>query len=101
MKYLFTVIIDFSDHLKGVQQIEAETPLEAIQISLRTSEAYEGYDRELLVKSILRLIHYAEVKGIWGIVFNPEADLSGEEDNPILGGYAIQTDSKAPTRPKG
>lgn len=99
MKNLYTVFITFQDHLVGIQQIKAESALEALQQSLRTSEAYEGYDRELLVKSILRVIHIAGNKGLWSIIFNPDADLKGPEDNPILGGHIVQTDHNGPVRP--
>lgn len=100
MKKLFTVFVSFEDHLVGVQQIEAESAMEALKESLSTSEAYEGYDREVLIKSIIPLIHYADNKGLWGFGFDPDANLSGEEGNPVLGGYVVQTDINAPTRPK-
>ncbi len=100
MRNLFTVLVSFEDHLVGVQQVEAVSPMEALKESLNTSEAFEGYDREVLIKSITPFIHYADNKGVWGFGFDQSANVSGEEGNPVLGGNVVQTDINAPARPK-
>ncbi len=68
MKRLFTVIVSFSDHLVGIEQYEEETPLDALKKLIATSEALVGYDRDLLSKSIMPLLHYKVGKGIWGFI---------------------------------
>ncbi len=98
MKNLFTILLSFSDHLVGIGQYNEETALDALKSFIASSEALEGYDRELLVKSIIPLVHYKNDKGVWGFNFDPEQDFSGTNDNPVLGGTIIQTDPKAPVR---
>lgn len=98
MNKLFTVLITFSDHLVGVGQYQVETPLDALKNLIKLSESLKGYDRDLLIKSIMPLVHYADMKGVWGFHFNPELNFAGPDDNPVLGGEIIQTDPSGPIR---
>lgn len=98
MNKLFTILISFSDHLVGIGQYEAETPLAALMNFIKLSESLEGYDRELLIKSTMPLVHYAGDKGIWAFHFDPELEFAGQDDNPVLGGTIIQTDPNGPVR---
>jgi hypothetical protein len=103
MKKLYSVFISFSDHLVGIGQYQAETPIEALQEFIKTNESLEGYDRSFLMQCIHpeSLIHTAEIKGIWGILFsNVDLRLSTKwpNDNAVLGGHIVQTDPDAPIR---
>lgn len=98
MNKLFTVTIYFSDHLVGIGQYKAETPLKALKKFIKLSESLEGYDRILLEKSLMPLVHYADNKGLWGFHFDPKLEFNGPDNNPVLGGYIIQTDPNGPVR---
>ncbi len=98
MNKLFTVLLGFHDHIVGIGQYEASSPLGALSDFIEKSESLDGYDRELLIKSIMPLTHIANMKGFWIFGFNPSLEFAGKNDNPVLGGHIIQTDSKAPTR---
>ncbi len=98
MNKLFTITISFSDHLIGLDQYEAETPIGALKEFIKLSESLEGYDRILLEKSLMPLVHYADMKGVWGFHFDPSVDLGGKYDNLVLGGQIIQTDPTSPRR---
>ena len=98
MNKLFTITISFSDHLVGIVQCEVETPLAALKNFIKLSESLEGYDRDLLIKSIMPLVHYAGYKGVWGFHFDPELEFAGPGGNHILGGQIIQTDPNGPIR---
>lgn len=96
---LFTVILTFSDHTKGIGQYVTDSPEEALREFIRSSESLVDYDRELLLKSMMQMIHIAEDKGIWLFAFDP--DLMEKEwpgGNPVLGGQVVQTDPNAPNR---
>lgn len=98
MNKLFTITISFSDHLVGIGQYKAETSLDALKNFIKLSESLEGYDRKLLIKSIMPLVHYADNKGVWGFHFDPYLEFAGQDDNPVLGGQIIQTDPNGPIR---
>lgn len=97
MKNLYTIILSFSDHLKGIGQYEAEDALGALKEFIETNESLDTYNRVQIKRSIMPLIHYVDNKGLWTFHFNPEFNLNNEEDNPILGGSIIQTDPSAPS----
>ncbi|MDB5260384.1 MAG: hypothetical protein JWN37_615 [Candidatus Nomurabacteria bacterium] len=98
MNKTFTVILNFSDHLIGIEQYEKGSPIEALKEFITSAEALNGYDRELLTESIMPLLQGAKYKGVWMFHFKPELDLSGEDDNQVLGGTIVQTDPEALTR---
>lgn len=94
---LFTIFLNFSDHLVGIGQYEAETPEESLRQFLSSTEALEGYNRDLLLKSLMPLIHIAQERGIWTFFFDPDfRETKWAEANPVLGGHIVQTDSNAP-----
>jgi hypothetical protein len=96
---LFTIFLSFSDHTNGVGQHKAETSEDALKEFIRHSESLVDYDRSLLLKSILPLIHITPEKGVWLFTFDPDLiDLEWPGDNPVLGGYIVQTEPDAPSR---
>ena len=96
---LFTVLLGFSDHASGIGQYKAESPERALEQFIKSSESLEDYDRGLLQKSILPLIHLANEKGVWLFTFDPDlTEIEWPGDNPVLGGQIIQTDTDATTR---
>jgi hypothetical protein len=99
MNKLFTVRVSFSDHLVGVEQYEAESAELALKKFIEFAESLKGYNRELLATYLMPLIHVAHLKGVWLFYFTPGADLTGDENNPILGGQITQTDPDALVRP--
>jgi hypothetical protein len=92
----YTILLNFSDHLVGIEQYYDENPEKALKKFVNLSESLEGYDRHLLSKSLLPLIDYVDIKGVWSFTFNPDIDWS--HDNPPLGGQIIQTDSSSTIR---
>lgn len=96
---LYTVFLTFSDHATGVGQYATESPEIALHEFIKSNESLEGYDRNLLLKSLMPFTHLAKDKGVWLFHFNP--DLMENEwpgDNPVLGGHIVQTDVKAESR---
>jgi hypothetical protein len=49
----------------------------------------------LILGSLKPLWQQTEMKGVWIFYFDTDADLSGEDDNPILAGKIIQTDPQS------
>lgn len=98
---LYTVTIHFADRLDAIGQYDADSPIDALKLFIRTSESLEHYDRGKVEDAIRGLIHLTDpLKGYWSIVFEPLSEaLSGVDGNPILGGQIIQTDPNAPTSP--
>jgi hypothetical protein len=102
---LYTVIVTFSDHVYGIDQIEAPTPYEALREFIRTAECLDGCDREMLEKGTHGLLQVAgnsrgsrRHKGVWRIFFDYPWDIEWPDDNPLLGGQVIQTDPNGPTQ---
>ncbi len=96
---LFTIFLSFSDHLVSIGQYEADTPEDSLKQFINATEALEGYDRNLLLKSIMPLVHIAHDKGIWSFNFDPDLmEIKWPDDNPVLGGHIVQTDRNAPAR---
>lgn len=96
---LFTIILSFSDHLKGIGQYQANSPADALKTFIRENESLEGYDRMGIEKATWGPIHIADVKGLWSFTFDPKSEsLAGDENNLILGAHVIQADPNAPAR---
>ena len=62
---LYTVLINFADHIVGIGQYETETPEKALELFVQENESLENYDRERLMKAINPLIHIRDFKGFW------------------------------------
>ena len=106
MKKLYTVSITFSDFSESVNQYEANSPEEAVELFFKKAECLDGYDRDELVRVIERrlreksaLIHAADgLRGVWLIVTGAEfQDFKGDLE-AIYGGLVIQTDPHGPRR---
>lgn len=98
---LFTVFLIFSDHTNGIGQYTTNNPEDALREFIHSNESLIDYDRELLLKSTMSMIHVADNKGIWLFTFDPDLmEIDWPGDNPVLGGHIIQTDSEAPSRRK-
>jgi len=96
---LYTILIDFADRLVGIGQYSAVSPKEALMSFIKSNGSLEGYNREGVAEAFNELIHVANDKGIWLILFKPEIlEIKVHADNPILGGTIVQTDPAAPVR---
>ena len=96
---LYTVFLSFSDHLLGVGQYEVPSAEDAVKKFIQTNESLDGYDRDLLHKSLMSLLHLADNKGIWMFTFDPDmTDIEWPGENAVLGGHIVQTDKIAPSR---
>lgn len=97
---LYTVIISFSDHRKGLGQYNAQTPLDALKTFIETNESIGGFDRNRILNAINTppFIHIKNFKGLWIIRFLPKniLDVAGPDGDRILGGYILQSDPTAP-----
>ena len=94
-KKLYTLLINFADHIVGVGQYQAETPERALELFVQENELLEGYDREKLMRAINPLLPIRDIKGFWIASFS-ETNIGGENDNPVLGGHVVQADPEAP-----
>lgn len=95
MKKLFTIFIDFEDHLVGIHQVESDTANNALLDALKNNQSLEYHDRDLLIKSLQPLIKFNDDKGLWSYYFNPDVRIVPEDRNLVLGGHIVQTDSQA------
>jgi uncharacterized protein CbrC (UPF0167 family) len=104
---LYTISVSFSDHLVGMDQIEADTPEKAVEEFIRTAECFDRYDREMLIKHTNPLLHVSgnagspkRHKGVWILSFSYHevSNIQWPDDNPVPGGQVIQTDPNGPTR---
>lgn len=99
MKKLYTILLGFSDHATGIDQYEAESAEDAVRKFIKSAESLENYDRNLLDSNLRPLIHVAKKKGFWSFFFDPNLmDIKWPDDNPVLGGYVVQTDPNGPVR---
>jgi hypothetical protein len=104
---LYTVEITFSDFTFGIEQVEADSVEEAVELFFQKAECFENYDRKKIlnvVKNRLNnknaLIHVAnDMRGVWLINVGAELqDLSDSDQPSIYGGKVIQSDPSAPRR---
>lgn len=106
MKKLYTVSITFSDFTEGVDQYEANSAEEAVELFFQKAECFENYNRGELVKVMKKrledrnaLIHVANgLRGVW--LINTGAELLNFEGEleAIYGGMVVQTDQHGPRR---
>ncbi len=93
MKNMYTILINFSDHLIGIGQYESESPEVALKDFINSHESLDGYDRVLLANSIMPLLKPNKIKGVWSFHFNPELmTMEWYENNAVLGGHIIQSE---------
>ncbi|PIT90563.1 MAG: hypothetical protein COU22_01425 [Candidatus Komeilibacteria bacterium CG10_big_fil_rev_8_21_14_0_10_41_13] len=106
MKKFYTVSITFADFTKSVDQYEANSPEEAVDLCFQQAECFADYNRDMLVKVMQQrlddkkaLIHVADgLKGVWLVVVGTEfQDFEGELE-AIYGGIVVQTDPNGPRR---
>ena len=106
MKKFYTVSITFADFTKSVDQYEANSPEEAVELCFQQAGCFEDYNREELVKVIQKrlkdknaLIHAADgLRGVWLIMVGTEFQEFEGELEAIYGGMVVQTDPHGPRR---
>jgi hypothetical protein len=106
MKKLYTVKITFADFTEGVEQYEADSAEEVVELFFQKAECFERYDRSKLLEVMKRrlkeksaLIHVADgIRGVWLVNTGAEfQDFEGELE-AIYGGIVVQTDPHGPRR---
>ena len=101
-KYLYTVIVGFSDHRQGIEQYDASSPEEAVARFVRDAACLQEFPPDARTELIgggqdIRLIHVANnFHGGWIWVL---ARRDAPRIESVLGGQVIQTDRNAPRRP--
>ena len=100
---LYTVLVHFSDHTNGIEQIEAVSPHEAINVFVGSAKCLAEYPRvDRLVDRDKgpALIHVADgLRGFWiWVIAEPFDDEEDDDLEAVLGGYVVQTDRLAPLR---
>lgn len=106
MKKFYTVIITFADFTESVNQYEANSPEEAVDLFFQKAGCFEDYNRDELVKVMQQrlknkkaLIHTADgLRGVWLIVVGTEFQEFEGELEAIYGGIVVQTDPHGPRR---
>jgi hypothetical protein len=106
MKKFYTVSITFSDFTFSIEQCEANSPEEAVELFFKKAECFNDYNRDELVKVMQRrlkeksaLIHAADgLRGVWLIVTGAEFQEFEGELEAIYGGMVVQTDPHGPRR---
>lgn len=96
---LYTVIIDFEDRTKVIEQVECSTEVEALHTVLRKAEALENHEKEAIeetIKTYLRITHLAMgYKGVW--IWH-HCNFENEKVEDIYGGSIVQTDKNGAIR---
>ena len=95
---LFSLRIDFEDRTYAIEQVNADTPEDALKLACSQAEALEEYDQQILAEMLerrVRFTHIAGLRGVWEWHQIPNA--SGFTAD-VFGGTIIQTDIDAPMR---
>ena len=96
---LYTVIIDFEDRTRAVEQVEYMSEVEALHKTLREAEALECYDKSAIeetIDSYLQITHLAMgYKGTW---LWHHFNFDNEEMDPIYGRAIVQIDQNGAVR---
>ena len=95
---LFTVTVVFEDRTFAIEQVEADTPEQALKSACQQSEALAGHEAgavaELLQQRV-KLFQVAAVRGVWNWFPVPHAS---DATADIFGGIIVQTDPHASIR---
>lgn len=102
---LYTISISFEDRTVGVDQVEANSPEQAVQIFVKKAECLDGYNRDNILFIIDRsieekklLVHIANnFKGYWMINFGGDF-MDDPQLSSIYDGTVVQTDPNGPVR---
>lgn len=85
MEKVFTVFLIFSDYTVGIGQYKIGDAKDALKEFIHSNESLQGYDRDLLLKSIMPLTQLADEKGVWLFNFNPDlTEIDWPDENPTL-----------------
>jgi hypothetical protein len=96
---LYTVIVDFEDRTKAIEQVKCSNEIEALHKVLREAEALESHDKEAIEETIntyLRITHLAmQYNGVW--IWH-HCNFDNEKVEDIYGGSIVQTDKNGAVR---
>lgn len=103
MKKLYTVTITFADFTEAIEQYEANSPEEVVELFFQNAKCFVNYDRGKLIEIMKRRIrdrnalgHVKGPRGVWLINTGAEfLDFEGDLE-AIYGGLVIQTDPHGP-----
>ena len=95
---LFTITVVFEDRTFAVEQVEADTPQQALQAACWQAEALADRDADAVVDTLRhhsQLFQVAKRRGVWN--WFPVPQQSGPTSD-VCGGIIVQTDPHSPIR---